>query len=128
VIYLDSSVVLARLFAEGPQLPDQSWHEALTSSLLLQFEVWNRLHARGMNEQRENHARHLLGRIQLVELAPHVLGRALKPFPTDVRTLDGLHLATMDYLSREGENIELATFDSRMIVAARALGIAIHTR
>ena len=127
VIYLDSSVVLARLFAEGRQLPSQSWHEALTSSLLLQFEVWNRLHARGLNEEREQHARHLLGRVQLIDLAPHVLARALKPFRTEVRTLDALHLATMEYLRREGTNIELATFDSRMIVAARTLGIAIYT-
>jgi predicted nucleic acid-binding protein len=127
VIYLDSSVVMARLLAESRQLPDHSWHLELASSALLQYEVWNRLNARGSNSDRAQHARNLLGRIQLIELAPDVLERALSPFPVEVRTLDGLHLATIDYLRGEGASIELATFDTRMTNAARELGIAIYT-
>jgi predicted nucleic acid-binding protein len=126
VIYLDSSVVIARLLAESRQLPDESWHLELVSSALLQYEVWNRLNARGVNSDREQHARNLLGRVQFIDLAPRVLERALRPFPVEVRTLDGLHLATVEYLRGEGASIELATFDARMIAAARALGIAIY--
>jgi hypothetical protein len=69
-----------------------------------------------------------LGRIHLIDLAPDVLTRALKPFPIDVRTLDGLHLATIEYLRDEGENVELATFDARMIAAARAMKIPLYAR
>jgi len=109
-------------------LPDPTWHGHLTSSHLLQYEVWNRLFVRGTSDERERHARHLLGRIQLIDLAPDVLARALKPFPIDVRTLDGLHLATIEYLRDEGENVELATFDARMIAAASAMEIPLYAR
>ena len=126
MIYLDSSVVMARLLAESRQLPDHSWHLELTSSALLQYEVWNRLNVRGANRDREQHARNLLGRVQLIDLAPRALERALRPFPAEVRTLDGLHLATIEYLRGEGASIELATFDTRMIAAAGVLGIAIY--
>ena len=126
MIYLDSSVVMARLLAESRQLPDHSWHLELTSSALLQYEVWNRLNVRGTNRDREQHARNLLGRVQFVDLAPRVLERALRPFPVEVRTLDGLHLATVEYLRSDGASIELATFDTRMTTAARGLGIAIY--
>jgi hypothetical protein len=117
---------MARLLAESRQLPDHSWHLELTSSALLQYEVWNRLNVRGTNRDREQHARNLLGRVQFVDLAPRVLERALRPFPVEVRTLDGLHLATVEYLRSDGASIELATFDTRMTTAARGLGIAIY--
>ena len=39
-----------------------------------------------------------MARIALLDLSPFVLGRALDPFPVAVRTLDALHLASMDYL------------------------------
>jgi hypothetical protein len=34
-----------------------------------------------------------------------------------------LHLATLEYLRRQGEMIELASYDGRLIAAAQALGI-----
>ena len=128
MIYLDSSVALAHLLAEEQRLPDVPWNEPLTSSRLLEYEVWNRLHAKGFGTALADTARTYLDSIDFVRLTPEVLARALDPFPMNVRTLDGLHLATMEYLRGEGASIELATFDSRMIVAARALGIAIYTR
>jgi hypothetical protein len=36
-----------------------------------------------------------------------------------------LHIATLEYLRRGGEAIELATYDHRMIATASALGIPI---
>ena len=128
MIYLDSSVVLAHLFAERQRLPDGAWAEPVTSSRLLEYEVWNRLHARSLGGALGETASSYLAGMNLIRLTPNVLARALRPFPVNVRTLDGLHLATMEYLLNGGEMIELATFDSRMMVAARALGIAIYMR
>jgi uncharacterized protein len=54
-----------------------------------------------------------------------VLARALEPFPIRVRTLDGLHLATVDFLRTQGEPVELASYDKRLVAAARALEIPI---
>jgi hypothetical protein len=53
------------------------------------------------------------------------LARALEPFPIPLRTLDALHLATMDFLRRNDGAIELASYDNRLIAAAQALGFPV---
>jgi hypothetical protein len=123
VIYLDSSVALAQLFAEDRQPPEALWREPLTASRLLQYEVWARVHARRLEVQHGEKVRELLDGVAYIELAPLVLARALEPFPVPVRTLDALHLATIDFLRGRGQAIELASYDERLLGAARALRI-----
>jgi predicted nucleic acid-binding protein len=125
VIYVDSSVLLARLFAESRSPAEQFWSEALISSRLLEYEVWNRVHARGLAGPHLDNAQELLALVDLVELAPHVLVRALEPFPVPVRTLDGLHLASMVAVRATGTVLELASYDARLAAAAQALGIPV---
>jgi predicted nucleic acid-binding protein len=126
LIYLDSSVVLARLFSE-PESPSESfWAQRFTSSRLLLYEVTNRTHARRNVPGLETNARAILERIELVELSPDVLARALAPYPVTVRTLDGLHLATMQYLLANKQPIRLASYDKRLIEAARAMNFEIE--
>ena len=122
MIYLDTSVVLARLFAEDRSPPDAFWAETFVASRLLEFEVFNRVHARAAGRSHGADARHLVGRASLVELSARVLSRALLPFPQPVRTLDALHLATMDFLRAQGQTLSLATYDQRLAAAAQALG------
>lgn len=93
----------------------------MLSSRLLQYEVWNRLHAYGASAYRHGKAREVLERLELIEMTRDVLARALTPLPTPLRTLDGLHLATMDYLRRRGVSVRLASYDSRLVTAANAL-------
>ena len=126
MIYLDSSVALAQLFAEDRQPPLELWRAPLTASRLLQYEVWSRAHARGLERTHGEAVRDLLDGVAFVELTPLVLARALEPFPTVVRTLDALHLATMDFLRSHGQPIELASYDSRLLAAARAIDIQIR--
>ena len=52
------------------------------------------------------------------------LARALRPFLPPLRTLDGLHLATMHFLRAEGASVTLASFDKRLLAAAAAEGFA----
>jgi predicted nucleic acid-binding protein len=125
LIYLDTSVALAQLFAEDRKAPEDMWREPLTSSRLLQYEVWVRVQARRLELAHGEIVRDLLDAIAYVELSPPVLARALEPFPLKVRTLDALHLATMDFLRHNGQRIELATYDARLRDAARTLGIPI---
>ena len=61
-----------------------------------------------------------------MELTPLVLARALEPFPTPVRTLDALHLATMDFLLNQGQAFELASYDARLLASARAMRIPVR--
>jgi predicted nucleic acid-binding protein len=67
----------------------------------------------------------LIGRLRLMELTPPVLARALQLFPAPLRTLDALHLATIEFIRAQGETVELATYDNRLVEAAGALGIAL---
>lgn len=126
MIYVDASVALAQLFAEDCKAPEELWREPLASSRLLQYEVWVRVHARRLEHAHGEIVRDLLDAIAYVELSPPVLVRALEPFPVTVRTLDALHLATMDFLRQNGQTIELATYDARLTDAARRLGIPIY--
>jgi len=64
-----------------------------------------------------------LAGIEFIELSEAVLARALEPWPAPVRTLDALHLATADHLRRQGESIDLASYDTRLVAAAWTLGI-----
>jgi uncharacterized protein len=125
VIYLDTSVALAQLLAEDRAPPAALWHQPLIASRLLEYEVWTRLHALKLGRSHADEARLLVGRVALIELAPPVLERALAPFPVIVRTLDALHLATIDFLRARGQDMELATYDERLAAAARAMGIAL---
>ncbi len=56
-------------------------------------------------------------------MQPFVLQRALEPFRAPVRTLDALHLASIEFLRAQGQAVSLASYDDRMITAARALQI-----
>ena len=123
MIYLDSSVALAHLLAEDRAPPARLWQEPLIASRLLEYEIWNRVHARKLDRSHGESARALIGRVALIELAPLVLARALEPFRTPARTLDALHLASIEFLRGRGQLIELASYDDRLIVAARALHI-----
>jgi len=67
-----------------------------------------------------------MGRIAFIELSPAVLSRALEAFPSPVRTLDALHLASLDFQHRQGQSVRLASYDDQMISAARALRFSIY--
>jgi predicted nucleic acid-binding protein len=124
VIYVDSSVVLAQLLGEDRSPAGSFWETApLVSSRLLEFEVWSRINARGLSSTHGEDVRALLGRLSFLELVAPVLGRALDPFPTTVRTLDALHLASVEFLRGLGQRPSLATYDARLAEAATALAI-----
>ena len=124
--YLDASVALAHLLAEDRVPPERLWQEDLISSRLLEYEIWTRIHALKLARSHGDEARSLLNRIALVELSPPVLLRALEPFPKPVRTLDALHLASMDFLRKQGQRISIASYDGRLIDAVRALRFPIY--
>lgn len=123
MIYLDTSVALAMLLAEDRKPPRRLWAGTLISSRLLQYEVWTRIHARGLARTHGAPASAMLGRVSMVELTEPVLRRALEPFSVPTRTLDALHLATASYIAAHREPLEFASFDGRMREAARALGL-----
>ena len=125
MIYLDTSVALAQLLAEDRLPPASLWAEPLVASRLLEYEIWTRLNARRLGRSHGEEARALIQRVALIELAPPVLERALEPFPVRVRTLDALHLASITFLLARGQAVKLASYDERLVAAARALAVPI---
>ena len=124
MIYVDSSVVLAQLLAEDRSPSEAFWQEGpLVSSRLLEYEVWGRIHARGLGLSHGDDLRSIIARLSFLELVSPVLARALEPFPVPVRTLDALHLASVEFLRGIGQRPALATYDRRMAEAAHALTI-----
>lgn len=122
MIYLDTSVALAHIFQERRRPPAAFWDALICSSRLLEYELWNRLHARRRPSSEIAAASLLVNGMLIVDLVPDVLARALEPFPAPVRTLDALHLATMHFLREQGRDVALASYDDRLLTAARALG------
>jgi hypothetical protein len=124
MIYLDSSVALAHLLAEDRFPPDELWEEQLVSSRLLECEVWNRINAQQLQNSHGDAVRNLIGRVAMIEMVGPVLMRALQPFPAPVRTLDAIHLAALEFIGAQKQSVQLASYDERLLAAARFLGIA----
>lgn len=126
MIYLDTSVALAHVLAEDRLPPTDLWRETLVTSRLLEYEAWSRVHARGMATGAGPALRELLARLAFLELVEPVVSRAKEPFPLPVRTLDALHLASADFLRRQGQSVVLATYDNQLARAARAMELELY--
>jgi uncharacterized protein len=126
MIYLDTSVALAHVLAEDRVPPAELWQEPLVASRLIEYELWTRVHAKRLAVSRGDEVRAVLARVSLIEMAPPVLARALEPFPTAVRTLDALHLASMEFVRSTGQVVELASYDHRLLAAARAMKFTVR--
>jgi predicted nucleic acid-binding protein len=127
VIYLDSSVALAELLSERRHPAAEFWNKELVTSRLAVYEVGCALNRRGASAELRDAARELFEPILLLALTEETLAPALEPLPIPLRTLDALHVASMDFLRTQGHPIELATYDRRMAAAARALGFPVLT-
>ena len=126
MIYLDSSVALAHLLAEDSALEESIWEQSLISSRILEMKCGNWMHARGLGRSHGEAVRALVARVALIEMTPPVLARALEPFAIAVRTLDALHLASIEFLRSRLQTVELASLDGRLLASARAQGISIY--
>jgi predicted nucleic acid-binding protein len=124
--YLDSSVVIAELFVEERRPSEDFWTGSLVTSRLLEYEVWTQIHAKRLGESRGEEVRFVLERLSMLDMDPPILARALDPFPRPVRTLDAIHLASADFLRGLGQEVSIATYDTRMSAVAREMGFELY--
>jgi len=82
--------------------------------------------ARSVRRRNGEIVRTVLARLAYLELTPTVLTRATEPFRTPVRTLDRLHLASIEFLRARRLDVQLASYDERQQSAARRLGIDLY--
>jgi predicted nucleic acid-binding protein len=125
LIYLDSSVLLAHLLGESRRPPASIWATPLVSSRLLQYEVVVRLHALRSKPAKLARASTIFQQITFAELNDATLARTLKPFPLSVRSLDAIHLSSMDFMRSNGLPLDVATYDKRLADAAKAIGFSL---
>jgi predicted nucleic acid-binding protein len=134
IAYVDASVLLRIALHQPDALPEWRQIEQGVSSALVLTEslrTLDRLRLRAKLADAELATRRakileLIASLELVEIDPVVLERAAQPMPTELGTLDAIHLATA-LLWRENSRVDLtmATHDSALGLAARAHGLPV---
>jgi len=134
IAYLDSSVLLRIVLGQPARLREWASIRQGVASALVEVECLRTLDRlrfrlgtpdRDVASQRETIFR-LLENIDVVEPNRAVLARAAQPLPTELGTLDAIHLATA-LLWRDAMRTDLvmATHDSALALAARAHGLGV---
>jgi len=134
IAYVDSSVLLRVIFGQPNQLKEWARVQHAISSTLTRVEslrTLDRLRLRAPLPDAEVARRRgtilrLLDSFELVEVDSFVLDRASQSMPTELGTLDAIHLAT-SLLWREehkGE-IVMATHDGALAIAAQSHGFMV---
>jgi hypothetical protein len=68
----------------------------------------------------------LIASLEIVEIDTMVLDRAAQPMPTEIGTLDAIHLATaLLWKEMTTEDLTVATHDTALAVASRAHGLSV---
>ena len=132
-VYVDSSVLLRVIL--GEPRPLREWTritEAVTSEItrVESLRVLDRLRLAGDLVDRELARRRrtlleTLDGFELVRLNRSVLDRAGDPFPTQLRTLDAVHLASAILVRGRFPALRFATHDDDLGTAASALNFQV---
>lgn len=134
IAYLDASVLLRVALRQADALVEWRQIDRGVSSTLVMTEslrTLDRLRLRAKMSDVEVASRRatilaLIGSLELVEIDSVVLDRAAHPMPTELGTLDAIHLATA-LLWREMTHVDLvmATHDVALGLGAQAHGLAV---
>ena len=132
--YLDSSVLMRVLLDEPKRLKSFKKISLGVSSELIRVEclrVIDRLRISASLSDTDTAAlseelHRACGTMEFIRLSPLVLGMAGQSFPTTVRTLDALHLASaLLWTQSKGTDLVFLTHDNQQGTAARALGFCV---
>ena len=122
--YLDSSAIVKLAIREPESLALRRYlrtRRPLLSSALARTEVLRALLPAG--DEAVSRGRDVLQRLDLVRVNDRILNAAGLLVPSELRSLDAIHLATAQQLGRDLK--VLVTYDDRMAAAARQLGYRI---
>jgi predicted nucleic acid-binding protein len=132
--YVDASVLLRVALGQPDSLPEWSEIERGVSSALVSAEslrTLDRLRLRvhlADTEIAERRAKilELIASLELVDIDSIVLQRAAQPMPTELGTLDAIHLATaLLWKEMSGAELTMATHDGALAIAAGAHGLSV---
>ena len=134
IAYVDASVLLRVALAQPNVLPEWSRIQQGVASALVMTEslrTLDRLRRRANLSDAEVAERRgiilaLAGSLELVEVSPIVLERAAQPMPTELGTLDAIHLATaLLWKEMTKANLVMATHDGALALGAQAHGLRV---
>jgi predicted nucleic acid-binding protein len=132
--YIDASVILRLALGQPNALAEWPKIQRGVSSALILTEslrTLDRLRLRAKLADADVAARRavilaLIASLELVELDAVVLDRASQPMPTELGTLDAIHLATaLLWKEMTGAPITMATHDEALGLSAKAHGLSI---
>jgi len=132
--YLDSSIVLRKIFSQSPSLKEWDKVEKAFSSRLLRLECLrtiDRVRLKGSISEEETSARladlhKILYFIGLIPMTEAVLQKAEQSLPTSLASLDSIHLATaLLWREKNKKDFLFATHDEALAMAARAQGFEV---
>ena len=134
IAYVDASVLLRVALGQPDRLPEWSAIERGVASALVTIEslrTLDRLRLRAKLADSEVARRRatilaLIASLELVDIDAVVLDRAAQPMPTELGTLDAIHLATA-LLWKEMMRVDLvmATHDAALALGAQAHGLSV---
>jgi predicted nucleic acid-binding protein len=134
IAYVDASVLLRLTLGQPDALREWRDIEQGISSALITTEslrTLDRLRLRVRLSDEEAAARRakileLIASLELVEADAVVLERAAQPMPTEIGTLDAIHLATaLLWTETSRVGLTVATHDGALGLAAKAHGFAV---
>lgn len=134
IAYVDASVLLRVALRQPDALPEWRHIRRGVSSALVTTEslrTLDRLRLRAKLSDTEVARRRatvlrLIGSLEIVDVDDTVLDRAAQPMPTELGTLDAIHLATaLLWRDMNATSLVMATHDSALALAAQAHGLAV---
>jgi predicted nucleic acid-binding protein len=134
IAYIDASVLLRVALGQPDALPAWSQIQQGVSSALVAtecFRTLDRLRLRVSLADAELSKRRatifeLIASLEVVEIDSTVLDRASQPMPTELGTLDAIHLATaLLWKQMTREPLVMATHDGALALAAEAHGLPV---
>jgi predicted nucleic acid-binding protein len=127
VAYLDTSAAVKLLMSERESPALRTWlrrRPERASAALLRVELVRVVRRAGLPRLIPE-ARKLLAGVHLIRLDDALLDRAADLDPTDLRSLDSIHLAAAASL---GDDLEaVVSYDDRLLAAAASLGLPTAT-
>ena len=120
---MDSSAAVKLVAAEQESSALRAWLKGrvLISSALLRVEVIRAVRPDGAEAL--DRAARLMRRFELFRIGRLVLGRAAELEPLQLRTLDAIHLATAELMTRSRYTV--VSYDARLLRAADRLGLRV---
>lgn len=134
IAYVDASVLLRIAFGQPDALPEWRHIDQGVASALVATEclrTLDRLRLRAKLPDADVATRRatmlaVIASLELVEIDSVVLDRAAQPMPTELGTLDAIHLATaLLWKDLARADLVMATHDAALALAARAHGLRV---